>query len=139
MKKIYSKQDPSKLLHIVHTKSEVLKQENHRIDLSPEEQFLQIASLKMKRGQTFKAHQHIWREGEERIIPQESWIIISGIVECFYYDLDGTFLESAILSGGDCSITFEGGHNYLIHADNTIVYEVKSARYYGQSKDKVFL
>lgn len=139
MKKIFSKQDPSKLLHVVHTKAEVVKQEGHRNDLSPEEQFIQIASLKMKRGQTFKAHQHIWREGEERIIPQESWIIISGMVECFYYDLDGTLLETAILSGGDCSITFEGGHNYLIHADNTIVYEVKSARYYGQAKDKVFL
>ena len=93
----------------------------------------------MNSGQTFKAHQHIWREGEEKIIPQETWIVISGIVECFYYDLDGKFLETEILTDGDCSITFEGGHNYLIRTDNTIVYEVKSARYYGQEKDKVFL
>lgn len=139
MKRIYSKVDPNKLLHIVHRKMEMQKQLTMRVDISPTEQFLQVASLRMDKDQTFKPHQHIWRQGEEKIIPQESWVVIDGCVQAFFYDTDGVLLASETLYSGDISLTFEGGHNYLIRDDETLVYEFKSARYYGQEKDKVFI
>ena len=139
MKAIFSKLDPSKLLHLVRTRQELKGQETNRVDLSPTHQFLQVASLKLPKDQTFKAHQHLWRKGEEKIIPQESWVVIDGVVQAFFYDTDGKLLASETLMNGDISITFEGGHNYLIQAENTLVYEFKSARYYGQQIDKVFI
>lgn len=139
MKHIYSKIDQKKLLHVVRKKYDMMTQKEMRQDLSPTEQFLQVASLRMKKDQTFKAHQHIWREGEEKIIPQESWVVINGAVKAMFYDTDGSHLCSEILFQGDISITFEGGHNYFIVDDDTLVYEFKSARYYGQEKDKVFI
>jgi hypothetical protein len=139
MNRIYSRKHPEKLLHIVRRKEEMIRQSSGREDLSPKDQFLQIASLKLPKNKTFQAHQHIWREGEPLIIPQESWIVISGCVQVLFYDVDGVFLDSHNLFSGDVSITFEGGHNYVIHAENTLIYEVKSARYYGQEKDKTFI
>lgn len=139
MKKVYSKITPEKLLHVVYNYSDVLNQETQRVDLSENDQFIQVAALKMQRMITFKPHQHIWRDGEEKVIPQETWIVIKGIVEVYHYDTDGTLICTHVLSGGDCTITYEGGHTYRIMSDDTIVYEVKSARYYGQEKDKVFI
>jgi hypothetical protein len=139
MKQILSKVNPDKILHILRRRSELENQDTQRVDLSPTNQFLQVASLKMQNETTFKAHEHIWRKGEEEIIPQESWVVIKGSVQTFYYDTDGKLLASELLEQGDISITFEGGHNYLIRSDNTLVYEFKSARYYGVEKDKRFI
>jgi hypothetical protein len=92
----------------------------------------------MKEGQTFKAHKHITLVKETNIA-QESWIVIKGSVKCVFYDLDDTIIAEPILYPGDCSMTFRGGHNYLILEDDTIVYEYKTGPYLGQELDKVFL
>ena len=55
MEKIYSKKEPGKLLHIVYRLSDV----EGRTNVAPDNEFLQLASIKMKKGQTFKAHKHI--------------------------------------------------------------------------------
>ena len=44
-----------------------------------------------------------------------------------------------ILKPGDASFTLEGGHNYLILEDNTLVYEYKTGPYEGQALDKTFI
>jgi hypothetical protein len=94
----------------------------------------------MEAGKTFRPHQHIWKPTPvEKIIAQESWVIIQGSVEVSFFDTDGTLLEKQIIQRGDCSITFEGGHTYLILEDDTIVYEYKTGPYQGQVLDKVFL
>ena len=62
-----------------------------------------------------------------------------GAVECIFYDLDDTELARSILKPGDASFTLEGGHNYLILEDNTVVYEYKTGPYEGQEYDKVFI
>ena len=36
-------------------------------------------------------------------------------------------------------MTFEGGHNYEILEENTLVYEFKTGPYEGIDKDKVFI
>lgn len=134
MEKIYSKVEPGVLLHLINRLVEI----EGRTDVAPVEEFLQLATLKMKAGQTFKAHKHIVLEKQTNIA-QESWIVVRGSVKCIFYDLDDTIIAEPILMPGDCSMTFRGGHNYLILEDDTIVYEYKTGPYLGQELDKVFL
>ena len=54
-------------------------------------------------------------------------------------DLDDTILVEPILNPGDASFTLEGGHNYEILEDNTLVYEYKTGPYEGQALDKTFI
>ena len=139
MIKIYSKQHKNKLLHLVYRLDDILKQDTQRLDLIPETQFIQCSSLKMKKGTTFKAHQHIWKSGSETVIAQESWNIVRGSVKCFFYDVNKELLETVDLFPGDVSFTLEGGHNYEILEDDTVVYEYKTGPYKGQQLDKEFL
>ncbi len=134
MEKIYSKIEPDKLLHLIYRLSEI----EGRTNISPENEFLQLASLKMKKGTTFKAHKHIIHEKTTNIA-QESWLVIKGSVKCIFYDLDDTIIAEPILHPGDISMTFRGGHNYLIMEDDTIVYEYKTGPYLGIELDKTFL
>ena len=134
MEKIFSKVDPTILLHLVNRVTEITE----RTNVAPTDEFLQLATLKMKKGQTFKAHKHIILEKTTNIA-QESWVVIKGSVKCIFYDLDDTILAEPILFPGDCSMTFRGGHNYLILEEDTIVYEYKTGPYLGQELDKVFL
>ena len=74
----------------------------------------------------------------EKTIAQESWVVIRGSVKVYYFDTDMNLLETHILKAGDASFTLEGGHNYEILEDDTLVYEYKTGPYEGQAKDKVF-
>lgn len=134
MRKIYSKVDPSVLLHIVNRISDI----NGRTDIVPDDEFLQLATLSLSKGTTFRPHKHIKVE-KVTTIAQESWVVLKGSVKCFFYDLDDTIIAEDILGVGDCSITLRGGHNYLILDDNTIVYEFKTGPYLGQQLDKTFI
>jgi hypothetical protein len=134
MEKLFSKVEKNTLLHLVYRCSEI----TDRTNIAPENEFLQLASLKMKKGQTFKAHKHIQHEKITNIA-QESWLVIKGSVKCMFYDLNDELLAEPILYPGDCSMTFRGGHNYLILEDETIVYEYKTGPYFGQELDKVFI
>lgn len=135
MKLIYSKINPEKLLHIVYRYSEI----KERTDIAPENQFLQVSSIKQNKGKKYRAHEHIWKDPKtDQVIAQESWIVVDGSVKVYMYDLDGSLLNEDVITRGDCSITFEGGHNYEIMEDNTIVYEYKTGPYEGVKNDKVF-
>jgi len=108
--------------------------------VADDNEFLQLATLRMNKGHTFKPHRHIWKHTTRPcVIAQESWVVIQGSVECSFYDIDGTFLEKQIIRKGDCSMTFEGGHTYTILEDDTVVYEYKTGPYTGQQQDKVFI
>lgn len=136
MEKIYSKIDPTKLLHIIVRKDEIAP---GRVDIVPEENFIQCSMLNLEKGKTFRPHKHIWKERTRNVIAQESWVVIQGSVKCIFYDTDNTVVAEPILYPGDSSYTLEGGHNYLILEDNTLVYEYKTGPYEGQQFDKVFL
>ena len=135
MKLIYSKIQPEKLLHIIHRFDEI----NNRTDVCPPEQFIQLATLKMQKDKTFKPHKHIFKQGEKEVIAQESWVVIQGSVKVILYDLDDQIIAEETINKGDCSITFEGGHNYYILEDDTVVYEYKTGPYKGQLLDKEFI
>lgn len=136
MEKIYSKQNPETLLHIIVRKEDMLP---GRQDIVSEENFIQCSILNMNEGKTFKPHRHIWKERTRNVIAQESWIVVQGSVKCIFYDLDNTIIAEPILRPGDASFTLQGGHNYLILEDNTLVYEYKTGPYEGQAMDKTFI
>lgn len=132
----FSKVDPSKLLHVVVRKEDLTP---GRVEVVPEDNFIQCALLNMEKGKTFKPHKHIWKERTRNVIAQESWIVLQGSVKCIFYDIDDAIVAEPILYPGDASFTLEGGHNYLILEDNTLVYEYKTGPYEGQALDKTFL
>jgi hypothetical protein len=137
MTKIFSKLDPSKLLHMIHRVSEISEQ---RCDVVPPSEFLQMAAFELPIGKTFKAHKHnINPSTVTEVIAQESWVILQGCVEAHFYDLDGTLLERSILREGDCSITLYGAHNYVSLEPGTLVREFKTGPYISQEHDKTFL
>lgn len=134
--KVYSKIDKSVLLHQVNKFEEICD----RTDLCSSDEFIQCATLKMKKGKTFRPHKHIEKKRSyNNKIAQESWVVIQGKVKVFFYDIDDTIIDTCILEKGDASFTFRGGHNYLILEDDTIVYEYKTGPYEGQEHDKVFI
>lgn len=136
IEKIYSKITPNLLLHVIVKKRDIIE---GRVDIIPEEHFIQCSLLKMEKGKTFKPHKHIWKERTRNVIAQESWVVIQGSVKCMFYDINDTMIAECILNEGDISFTLEGGHNYYILEDNTLVYEYKTGPYEGQQLDKTFL
>ena len=136
MENFYSKIEPGKLLHMVVRKEDILP---GRKDVVSEENFIQCSILNMEKDKTFKPHRHIWKERTRNVIAQESWIVVQGSVKCTFYDLDNTVLAEPVLNVGDASFTLEGGHNYLILEDDTLVYEYKTGPYEGQAMDKTFI
>lgn len=132
---LYSKIEPTQILHIINRKRDI---QDGRVDLVDPEQFIQCAALKMYGGQTFKAHRHIMQMRHEVYIPQESWVVISGLVKVTLYDLDNSVLHTDVLEPGDCSITLQGGHNYEC-MQPSVVYEFKTGPYLGQQHDKTFI
>lgn len=133
---IYSKNIKDKILHLIFKKSEF----KNRQDLINQSEFLQVASLVLDKNQTFKPHKHIYKSNNNnKIITQESWVVIEGKVRVDYYDIDNEFLVSHILDKGDCTITLYGGHNYTSLTNDSLVYEFKTGPYEGQLKDKVLI
>jgi cupin fold WbuC family metalloprotein len=135
MKKIYSKVEPSILLHIVTSVNEI---KSGRLDVVPEKEYIQLAILKMNKGKTFLPHKHIIKK-KVTDIAQESWVVFQGKVKCIFYDLDDSIIDEPILEQGSISITLRGAHNYLILEDNTTVLEYKTGPYLGQKFDKQFI
>ena len=134
--KIYSKVNPGVLLHVINRLSDI----EGRKDIIPEENFIQCATLKLKKDKTFPPHKHITKNRTyENQIAQESWVVIKGKVKCIFYDIDDTIIATPILNAGDASFTLVGGHTYEILEDDTVVYEYKTGPYEGQKYDKVFI
>jgi hypothetical protein len=127
--------DKVTLLHMIFKKED---REDGRIDIAPENQFIQVSSLNLKRGKTFRPHRHIWKQSELSVIAQESWCIIKGKVLASFYNKDDILIDKYELNEGDISLTFEGGHTYEILEDAEI-FEYKTGPYTGIDNDKLFL
>jgi hypothetical protein len=134
---IFSEMSPSLLLHGVYKKSDLLFQANQRVDLSSEDQTLQISALNILKPKVFQAHYHLEKKlGDFISKAQECWVVIAGKVEVSYFDLDNTLIRKTILDPGDISYTFHGGHGYEVLDSNSLIYEFKSGPYLGVEKDK---
>ena len=136
MIRIYSKVDPKVLCHMVLRNEEIVEE---RTDIIDADNFLQLSTLNMPKGKTFRPHKHIWKPGEKECIAQESWVVIEGQVIVTYYDYEGsTPLANYCIGPGDCSITLLGGHTYEAVGECK-VYEFKTGPYKGQKLDKRFI
>ena len=135
MKKIYDSNN--ELCHMIF---KVEKEEkNSRTDIAPPDQFIQVSHLNFEKGKTFRPHKHIWKPSPRKeVIAQESWCVVKGTVKAFLYDAQGKLLHTEILTAGEISLTFQGGHTYEILEDAE-VYEYKTGPYEGQSLDKEFI
>ena len=135
IKTIYSIIEPEIMLH------QVVKPKNTspgRINVSPDHESLQVAHIGLKFNQTFKPHRHVFHD-RNMPMAQESWVVISGKVKVFHYDLDDNIINESILLPGDCTITYRGGHNYLALGEKTLVYEIQTGPYHGVKNDKTFI
>ena len=133
MKKIYSKIKPEILLHVINRKEDITTQ---RQDLSPEEEYLQVASFIMNKGKTILPHKHL-TQIRTTDITQESWLIIKGSIKVTLFDTDDKIIEEVILKQGDCLVTFRGGHSYIVLEEDTVIYEYKTGPYQGKEKDSM--
>jgi|TARA_R110000796_G_scaffold39057_1_gene97725 cupin fold WbuC family metalloprotein len=135
MQRIYSKINKDILLLTLIKKNEVT---DDRIDLSPEEEILQVAVKNLKKGISFKPHKHnkVHRTTDTT---QESWVFLSGKVEAKFYDIDDKIILRTEMSAGDCVVVFKAGHSFEVLEDNTIIYEFKNGPYYGVKADKTFI
>ena len=136
MEKILSKQT-GEILHIINRYKNITEP---RTDVIPEDNFLQLAVLKMPNKKTFRTHFHIPKKvNYKESIAQESWVVIKGKVKCTFYDIDNAIIAPPILTQGDISVTLKGGHTFEILEEDTIVYEFKTGPYEGQKMDKEFI
>jgi len=137
IKKFYSKIEKDKLLHIIYTPDRQTSNNIvNRVNISPDEEFLQSAFIQINEvDHRFKPHLHntVIRETN---ITQEAWVVVAGLIEVSFYDLDGSLLDEGVLYPGHMSITFRGGHTYRSLTDGVLVYEFKTGPYYGQQIDK---
>lgn len=137
MEKIYSKVSPNILLHVIYYWDDF---NDERQNILGDNEFLQCASLFLHEDKTFRPHKHNTFHVEYNDYnPQESWVVLSGAVQCYFYDIDDSLIATPLLFPGDASFSLKGGHTYKILKDNTRVYEFKTGRYFGQKIDKTFI
>jgi len=139
MIKIYSRIDDTILLHIVDYLEMHINSDYNRIDICPESEFIQCAFLKPDKDVKYRPHQHIWKDGEPSVIAQESWCVVRGKVKSYFYDTDGSLIDTYVIGEGDATFTFQGGHTYEILTDDTLIREYKTGPYTGVDNDKVFI
>lgn len=133
---IFSNIESGKLLHKIIRKRDI---QPGRTNISPNEQFMQCALLRLPKDTTFKTHKHNWKPNDQPVIAQESWAVIRGTVKIWLYDLDDKLIHQDVLTAGDISFSYEGGHNYQIMSDDSLVYEYKTGPYVDQQTDKTFI
>ena len=135
MKRFYSKVDPDILLFTLN-KSEDITYD--RADLSPEDQYLQVATKKLSKDTTFRPHRHL-KLTRQIDKTQEAWVFLSGKVRASFYDIDDTLFLETELSAGDCAVAYNAGHSFIVLEDKTTLYEFKNGPYLGIEKDKKFI
>ena len=132
MYKIFSKIKKKKLIHVFYRSKKNLD----RINLSPNNEFLQASIIKFKDKKIIKSHHHLKHGIIKLKRPiQESWILLRGEAKITYFDINNTKLRTFLMKSGDISITFHGGHELKVLKKNSILYEYKTGPYKGTSKD----
>ena len=140
MVKIYSKQEPELLLHIVYFLRDRMQSDSDIDEITPIEENLQVICVRWSKGRTAQPHYHLDRK--EVNVPfkiQESFVVIGGMLRIWLYDIDGTRIAGYVLDAGDMFITLRGGHSVEAMSEKTIWYEHKTPNYLGQKKDKTFI
>ena len=135
MEKHYSAID-GQLNHIILTLSDLVELSSNRVNVCPDESFLQLGLIKSG-PRSYAPHFHLDHQTPRQIIrAQESWVVMRGSVEVTLYDKDDSVQAIKTLNQGDVTLTLYGGHGYKILEEETLVYEFKSGPYEGIEIDK---
>ena len=132
---IYSKKNKKKILGIIFKYKKISK---NRLNISPENEFIQASTQILKKNSIIDSHIHI---KNKRIITstQEIWLVLKGRLLIKIYDIDKKEIKSLILNKGDMYILFRGGHSFKVLVDNTEFYEIKNGPYRKNIKDIEYL
>jgi mannose-6-phosphate isomerase-like protein (cupin superfamily) len=136
VKEIYSRLDAALLQVVVHKVD--LRASTGRIDVSDDDEPLQVAFYPVMGSHRFDPHIHIPNE-RHTDATQEVMIVVEGSLIMEHFDTDGAPLGKTELGPGDCGITYRGGHTYKGLSPRTVVYEIKSGPYKGFDADKVLI
>ena len=131
MKKVYSKSEPEKLLHVIIDTNEPFE---NRADLTSAEQWLQVSVLNLAKGRKVNPHIHNPREQVASSAPgitQECWIVLRGEIKASLFDLDRNLLHEQKMPQGHLLVTFYGGHS-LESENGALMVECKNGPYLGR-------
>lgn len=131
MEKCYSKKE-NKLIFSLLKFEDICEK---RIDLSPDNEYMQVCGRIMSSGIVVPPHRHI-KTYRETDLTQEAWVLLRGRVRARFYDIDDSFLCEREITSGDVVVLYRGGHSLEVLEDDTIFYEFKNGPYFGVSKDK---
>ena len=132
MERQYSNIEPEKLIYSLLRLDELC---DRRIDLSPDEEAIQVCGRAMSKGQVVPAHRHLPQD-RRTTNTQESWVVLKGSVRARFFDLDSSFLCERDIHAGDVVAFYRGGHSLKVLEDNTLFYEFKNGPYNGVKQDK---
>jgi hypothetical protein len=135
MEKHYSAID-GQLNHIILTLSDLVELSSNRVNVCPDESFLQLGLIKSG-PRSYAPHFHLDHQTPRQIIrAQESGVVMRCSVGVTLYDKDDSVQAIKTLNQGDVTLTLYGGHGYKILEEETLVYEFKSGPYEGIEIDK---
>lgn len=109
---------------------------NKRVNLCPENEFIQVSFEKLKENRILKSHYHI-NNIRKTNITQEGWVVFRGKIRVTLFDLDKSLVKNFILKRGDCFVLFRGGHSFRNLSKNTILFEIKNGPYKNSKKDYI--
>ena len=97
--------------------------------------FVQVSTWNYNQGKHLKAHSHKIAERKANQT-QEVIFVKSGKMRVYLYSEKDKLIYKGLMTQGDLTIIFTGGHAYDILADKTQILEVKNGPYLGLEKDK---
>ena len=100
---------------------------------------IQVATFRYENGHIMNAHRHIPRQSPNIIVTHEILLVWNGRLKLKIFDIDNIFRERYYMTTGDFYININGGVEYIILQDDTILLEVKTGPYPGDGLDAIKL
>ena len=132
---IYSKKKKNKILGIIYKYKKI---SNKRKNISPINEYLQISSQKLKKGDYINPHIHL-KNKRTTLRTQEVWLVLKGKLSVKIFDIDKKNIKNLILNKGDLYVLFCGGHSFKVLSNDTEFYEIKNGPYKKSVKDIEYL
>jgi len=132
---IYSKKKKNKILGVIHRYKKI---SNKRKNISPINEYLQISSQKLKKGDYINPHIHL-KNKRTTLRTQEVWLVLEGKLSVKIFDIDKKNIKNLILNKGDLYVLFCGGHSFKVLSNDTEFYEIKNGPYKKSVKDIEYL
>jgi hypothetical protein len=132
VKKIFSKTEPERLLHVILDTNEPLE---NRLDLSDGREWLQVSVMRLPADKKVNPHIHQPRTQAPPGGPgitQECWVVLRGQINVRLFDLDYALLHQQALSPGHLLVTFYGGHALECGSAGATMIECKNGPYLGR-------